>query len=181
MLNIPSSYSYLPVTQDGGLKTATFELRTFLERFGNGQSMYIMFDATNTLVYDTNKNKELGKWFKRTHMFARFVVYSSSFCFASVYVLSCRSCSKQATSLSPTATNVVTKFATSVAISTTESTKNTLIVCSRQSKIGSRPRAKIRLISASGRIGPGSPKIRCLIAKAAWSSSPIYGVIFGKS
>jgi Family of unknown function (DUF5923) len=92
MLNIRSSYSYLPVTQDGGLKTATFELRTFLERFGNGQSMYIMFDATNTLIYDTNKNEELRKWFKSLNsQFARFVVYSSSFCFTSVYVLSCRS------------------------------------------------------------------------------------------
>jgi hypothetical protein len=70
---------------------------------------------------------------------------------------------KEATSSSLTTTPVATTFATPVVNSMTENTKNTLIICSRPSEFGSRPWAKIRLISASGRIGPGSQNIYCLI------------------
>ena len=36
--------------QDGGIKTATFELRMLLERFANGKGTNMIFDAANTLM-----------------------------------------------------------------------------------------------------------------------------------
>jgi hypothetical protein len=43
-----------------------------LERFANGKSMDIIFDAANALIDDTNKDEELRELFKR--MFGRYVV-----------------------------------------------------------------------------------------------------------
>ena len=59
--------------QAGGLRTATLELRTLLERFANGQSMNIIFDAANALIDDANKDEELRKWFKNLNAYVRKV------------------------------------------------------------------------------------------------------------
>jgi hypothetical protein len=66
-------FLYLPVSQDGGLKTATAELRTLLERFANGQSMDIIFDVANTLIDDAIKDEELRDWFKSLNSYVRVV------------------------------------------------------------------------------------------------------------
>jgi hypothetical protein len=58
-----SVYSHIFV-QDDGLKTATSELRTLLERFANGQSMNIIFDAANTSIDVVNNGEELREWFR---------------------------------------------------------------------------------------------------------------------
>ena len=59
----------LSVMQAGGLRTATSELRTLLERFANGRSMNIIFDAANALIDDANKDEELRKWFKNLNAY----------------------------------------------------------------------------------------------------------------
>jgi hypothetical protein len=61
------------MSQDGGLQTATSELRTLLERFANGQSMDIIFDAANVLIDDANKDEELREWFKTLNSYVRKV------------------------------------------------------------------------------------------------------------
>ena len=63
----------LSVMQAGGLRTATSELRTLLERFANGRSMNIIFDAANALIDDANKDQELRKWFKNLNAYVRKV------------------------------------------------------------------------------------------------------------
>jgi hypothetical protein len=81
--------------------------------------MYIIFNAANTLIDDANNDEELRERFESLDSYVRKVCPLVLFLFASFYVLSCRSFFKQATSLSPTATTVATKFATSVVSSTT--------------------------------------------------------------
>ena len=68
------------VSQDDGLKTATSELRTLLERFANGQSMDIIFDAANALIDDANKDEELRQWFKNLNAYVHKVC-----CFVAIH------------------------------------------------------------------------------------------------
>lgn len=65
--------SHAALTSDGGLQTATSELRTLLERFANGKSMDIVFDAANALIDDANKDQELRDWFKSLDAYVRKV------------------------------------------------------------------------------------------------------------
>ena len=63
-----STYVFL---QDQALKQAMTELRTLLERFANGQSLDIIFDAFNALVDDADRDKELKDWFSEVQTYAR--------------------------------------------------------------------------------------------------------------
>jgi len=132
--------------------------------------MDIIFDAANMLIDDANKDEELREWFKSLNSYIHKVrcllILTLSVLRVFVYVALGRSFSKQATSSNPTATPVAAKFATPVVNSTMENIKITSTTCSRQLEIGSRPWAMTRLINASERIGPGSPKTCCSIVKA---------------
>jgi hypothetical protein len=59
--------------QDPVLRQAISELRQLLERFANGQSMDLIFDAVNALNDDARRDEEFRRWFKRLHTFMRKV------------------------------------------------------------------------------------------------------------
>jgi hypothetical protein len=61
------------LSQDHALNQATTELRTLLQRFANGQSPDIIFDALNILVDDANRDEELKDWFGGVQTYARKV------------------------------------------------------------------------------------------------------------
>lgn len=65
---------------DPMLNQATAEMRTFLERCANGQSMNGMIDAIQKLGQDAKNDEELRDWWGRVATFARKVrLYVSSF------------------------------------------------------------------------------------------------------
>ena len=71
---IRNSYSYLPVTQDGHLKTATSELRTLLNILPTGRiRVFIIFDAANMLIDDVNKDEDFRNWFKSLNSYVHKV------------------------------------------------------------------------------------------------------------
>ncbi|EIW85913.1 hypothetical protein CONPUDRAFT_148046 [Coniophora puteana RWD-64-598 SS2] len=59
------------LTKDPALRQATGELRTLLERFANGKSMNVVFDAINALIDDAQRDAEFRAWFKRVDAFIR--------------------------------------------------------------------------------------------------------------
>ncbi|KAH7912681.1 hypothetical protein BJ138DRAFT_1147826 [Hygrophoropsis aurantiaca] len=71
--------SHQTATSDPALKTATSELRALLERFANGQSMDIIFDAVNVLIDDGRRDAELRGWFKQFDSFIRKVLLQAGF------------------------------------------------------------------------------------------------------
>ncbi|KAI0275464.1 hypothetical protein BC834DRAFT_840264 [Gloeopeniophorella convolvens] len=50
------------------------QIRTLLERFANGQSMDIFFDAVNNLIDDANKDEEFRQWFQSVDSYSRKVL-----------------------------------------------------------------------------------------------------------
>jgi len=71
--------SHAAIISDGGLKTATSELRTLLERFANGQSMDIIFDAANILIDDAHRDEDLRNWFKDLNAYIRKVLLQAGY------------------------------------------------------------------------------------------------------
>ncbi|KAF7965517.1 hypothetical protein HWV62_43076, partial [Athelia sp. TMB] len=63
--------SHAALTGQSGLQQATTELRTLLERFANGQSMDIIFDAANALIEDTKHDEGLREWFSNVDAYVR--------------------------------------------------------------------------------------------------------------
>jgi Family of unknown function (DUF5923) len=56
---------------DPVLQQTTNELRTILERFANGRSMNLMFNAVDEMWRDAEKDEGLREWWKRVDAFAR--------------------------------------------------------------------------------------------------------------
>lgn len=64
---------------DPALSQATSELRELLERFANGKSMNIIFDATDALVDDARRDEEFRNWFKRLNNYIHRVLLETGY------------------------------------------------------------------------------------------------------
>ncbi|KAF8148712.1 hypothetical protein B0H34DRAFT_668275 [Crassisporium funariophilum] len=62
------------VAGDSNLQLCISELRTLLERFANGTSMDIIFDAVNALIDDTRRDEALREWFRAVDLYIRKVL-----------------------------------------------------------------------------------------------------------
>ncbi|KAL0948737.1 hypothetical protein HGRIS_008869 [Hohenbuehelia grisea] len=71
--------SHSKLSSDPALNTAMAELRTLLERFANGTSMNMIFDAFGTLADDTRRDPELRDWFRRVDTYIRKVLFEPGF------------------------------------------------------------------------------------------------------
>lgn len=105
----PSSWTQreLALGSQSGLQTMTTGLRTLLERFANGQSMYVVFDAADALIKDAKNDEGLREWFKSVDAYLRKVrslVVTKMICSLTQRRFSLM----LATSSSPTATTTVT-------------------------------------------------------------------------
>ncbi|KAH7919183.1 hypothetical protein BV22DRAFT_1108163 [Leucogyrophana mollusca] len=67
------------ISSDPALQTATSELRALLERFANGQSMDIVFDAANALIDDARRDEEFRSWFKRLDSYVRKILLEAGY------------------------------------------------------------------------------------------------------
>ncbi|KAF9221263.1 hypothetical protein BS17DRAFT_758156 [Gyrodon lividus] len=67
------------ITSDPALRHATSELRQLLERFANGRSMNIIFDAMNALNDDARRDEEFRHWVKRLHTFIRKILLEAGY------------------------------------------------------------------------------------------------------
>ncbi|KIK80530.1 hypothetical protein PAXRUDRAFT_833465 [Paxillus rubicundulus Ve08.2h10] len=67
------------ITKDPALRQATSELRQLLERFANGRSMDLIFDAVNALNDDARRDEEFRQWFRRLHTFSRKVLLEAGY------------------------------------------------------------------------------------------------------
>jgi len=65
------------LSKDPKFNLAVEELRTLLERFANGTSMSIIFDAVNVLIDDSRRDPTLGEWFKAVDLYVRKVRFFS--------------------------------------------------------------------------------------------------------
>ena len=65
--------------EDDSLGLAGRELRTLLERFANGQSTDIIWNAMNQLIDDSRNDKELREWFSRVDTFIRKTLLEPGF------------------------------------------------------------------------------------------------------
>ncbi|KAI0043796.1 hypothetical protein FA95DRAFT_1498062 [Auriscalpium vulgare] len=66
--------SHGQLTSDSSLQQSTTEIRTLLERFANGQSMDIIFDAINNLINDARNDDEFRQWFQSVDAYSRKVL-----------------------------------------------------------------------------------------------------------
>ncbi|KAI6102700.1 hypothetical protein EV401DRAFT_2061139 [Pisolithus croceorrhizus] len=64
---------------DPALSQATSELRELLERFANGKSMNIIFDAVDALVDDARRDEEFRNWFKRLNNYIHRVLLETGY------------------------------------------------------------------------------------------------------
>jgi hypothetical protein len=62
------------VISDPALRQAMSELRELLERFANGKSIDVIFDAANALIDDAKRDEEFRNWFKRVDTYIRKVL-----------------------------------------------------------------------------------------------------------
>lgn len=60
-------------SKDPNFNLSISELRTLLERFANGISMNIIFDAANVLIDDSRRDPALSEWFKDVDLYIRKV------------------------------------------------------------------------------------------------------------
>jgi len=67
----------LSLSKNPKFDLAVSELRTLLERFANGTSMSIIFDAFNVLVDDSRRDPALKEWFKAVDLYIRKVQFVS--------------------------------------------------------------------------------------------------------
>lgn len=112
------------------MQDAISEIRTLLERFANGQSMSVIFDAFNALADDANRDEGLRDWFKSVDAYIRKVGTQFLFIFGQLDsdVLGlppCRSCSNQAMYWSRT----TTLSCVTLDVNSTTSIKATLTTC----------------------------------------------------
>ncbi|GJN92734.1 hypothetical protein Rhopal_005772-T1 [Rhodotorula paludigena] len=59
------------VKHDGDFQQATYELRTLLERFANGESMQGIFDTVDQIYRDAQNDGELRGWFRELNQYVR--------------------------------------------------------------------------------------------------------------
>ena len=65
--------SHQALMEDPALNNALSELRTLLERFANGESLQVVFDAANDLYRDAQEDAELRDWFRSVDAYIRKV------------------------------------------------------------------------------------------------------------
>jgi len=133
------------------------ELRTLLERFANGKSMYLIFDPAHILIGDASKDEKLRAWFKDLNSYVRKVYCPPSSPATSPHINSLHAITtyKQVTSSNQTATHAATTSATLAADSMTGNTNPTSTTSSSLSGTGSKLWARTPRINDSGRIGHG--------------------------
>lgn len=64
---------------DPTLRHAMSELRELMERFANGKSMNIIFDATDALIDDARRDEEFRNWFKRLNNYIHRILLEAGY------------------------------------------------------------------------------------------------------
>ncbi|KAI5993190.1 hypothetical protein EDC04DRAFT_2872684 [Pisolithus marmoratus] len=64
---------------DPTLRQSMSELRELLERFANGKSMDIIFDAADALIDDARRDEEFRNWFKRLNRYVHKILLETGY------------------------------------------------------------------------------------------------------
>ncbi|KAI6153000.1 hypothetical protein BKA82DRAFT_4085040 [Pisolithus tinctorius] len=67
------------IISDPTLRHSMSELRELMERFANGKSMNIIFDATDALIDDARRDEEFRNWFKRLNNYIHRILLEAGY------------------------------------------------------------------------------------------------------